>query len=453
MNISIIGTGYVGLVTGACFAEFGFKVVCVDKDTQKIDNLRKGQIPIYEPGLESLVAQTTRLGHLTFSRDLKNAVSQADIVFIAVGTPARRGDGYADLSYVYQVAEEIAQSLTKYTVVVTKSTIPVGTCRKVEKIIQKTRPDLKVGKHFDVAANPEFLREGSAINDFMRPDRVVIGVEALSAQDLLKQLYRPLYLIETPIVFTNLETAELIKYAANGFLAMKIAFINEIADLCEKTGADVQDVAKAIGFDKRIGHKFLHAGPGYGGSCFPKDTLALTKTAQDLDTPLSIIETVVSSNKKRKEKMAQKIIEALEGSVSGKTIAILGVTFKPNTDDMREAPSLTIIPLLQEKGAIIHVYDPVGIEEAKKYLNDVKWFSSSYACMEGADGVVILTEWNEFRGLDLKKMFKLVKNPLLIDLRNIYKSDEVLKEGFNYIGVGRNIFYPNYKSPPLSLVL
>ncbi|MBI1954343.1 MAG: UDP-glucose/GDP-mannose dehydrogenase family protein [Proteobacteria bacterium] len=453
MNIAIIGTGYVGLVTGACFAEFGFKVVCVDKDTQKIDNLQKGQIPIYEPGLESLVAQTTRLGHLTFSTNLKEAVSQADIVFIAVGTPARRGDGYADLSYVYQAAEEIAQSLTKYTVVVTKSTIPVGTCRKVEKIIQKTRPDLKAGKHFDVAANPEFLREGSAINDFMRPDRVVIGVESLSAQDLLKQLYRPLYLIETPIVFTNLETAELIKYAANGFLAMKIAFINEIADLCEKTGADVQDVAKAIGLDKRIGRKFLHAGPGYGGSCFPKDTLALTKTAQDLDTPLSIIETVVASNKKRKEKMAQKIIEALEGTVSGKTIAILGVTFKPNTDDMREAPSLTIIPLLQEKGALIHAYDPVGIEEAKKYLNDVKWCSSSYACMEGAHGVVILTEWNEFRGLDLKKMFKLVKNPLLIDLRNIYKSDEVLKEGFNYIGVGRNISYPNDKNPPLSLVL
>lgn len=454
MQIAIVGSGYVGLVTGACLAEFGYNVTCVDKDADKISRLNQGIIPIYEPGLESLVQQTQRVQRLSFTTNLKEAVASADVVFIAVGTPSRRGDGHADLSYVYAAAEEIAEALTGHTVVVTKSTVPVGTCREVFQIIHQKILDTGSSAKFDMASNPEFLREGSAISDFMRPDRVVVGTQMdETGQDqakiVLQQLYRPLYLIETPIVFTSIETAELIKYAANGFLATKIAFINEMATLCEKVNANVQDVAKAIGLDGRIGKKFLHAGPGYGGSCFPKDTLALAKTARDVGAPTSIIESVVKSNDDRKEAMAQKVIQALKGRPH-QTIAVLGVTFKPNTDDMRDAPSLTIIPLLQKAGISIQAYDPVGFDEAQKHFENIKWAKSAYEAMEGADGVLILTEWNEFRALDLKKMKTYLAYPLLIDLRNIYPAEEMAVAGFDYVSIGRAPIYGAQESRSLT---
>ncbi|HLN24492.1 MAG TPA: UDP-glucose/GDP-mannose dehydrogenase family protein [Patescibacteria group bacterium] len=433
MRIAMIGTGYVGLVSGACFSEFGIDVVCVDKDEAKIAGLHQNRMPIYEPGLDALVADNVKDGRLSFTTDLKSAVSGADAVFIAVGTPSRRGDGHADLSYVYAAAREIAESLTRYTVIVTKSTVPVGTGREVERIIRETRPDAE----FDVVSNPEFLREGSAINDFMRPDRVVIGTESERARAVMKQLYRVLYLIETPIVFTSLETSELIKYAANTFLAAKITFINEIADLCEAVGADVHDVARGIGLDGRIGKKFLHPGPGYGGSCFPKDTLALVRTARDKGSPLRIIETVVSINEERKRKMADKIIAAAGGSVKGKTVAVLGLTFKPNTDDMRDSPSLEIIPALQAAGATVRAFDPEGMEEAKTLLTGVVYCDDAYATLKDADVMAVLTEWNEFRALDLDKIKALLKTPTIVDLRNIYSPAEMIGAGFHYTSIGR----------------
>jgi UDPglucose 6-dehydrogenase len=429
----MIGTGYVGLVSGACFSEFGIDVVCVDKDEAKIAGLHQNRMPIYEPGLDALVADNVKAGRLSFTTDLKAAVSSADAVFIAVGTPSRRGDGHADLSYVYAAAKEIAESLTRYTVIVTKSTVPVGTGREVERIIRETRPDAE----FDVVSNPEFLREGSAINDFMRPDRVVIGTESERARAVMKQLYRVLYLIETPIVFTSLETSELIKYAANTFLAAKITFINEIADLCEAVGADVHDVARGIGLDGRIGKKFLHPGPGYGGSCFPKDTLALVRTARDKGSPLRIIETVVSINEERKRKMADKIIAAAGGSVKGKTVAVLGLTFKPNTDDMRDSPSLEIIPALQAAGATVRAFDPEGMEEAKTLLTGVVYCDDAYSTLKDADVMAVLTEWNEFRALDLDKIKALLKTPTIVDLRNIYSPAEMIGAGFHYSSIGR----------------
>jgi UDPglucose 6-dehydrogenase len=433
MRIAMIGTGYVGLVSGACFSEFGVEVVCVDKDAGKIERLRRGEIPIYEPGLETLVGNNVKAGRLSFTQDLSAAVASADAVFIAVGTPSRRGDGHADLSYVYGAAEEIAAALDGYTVVVTKSTVPVGTGREVADIISKVRPDAA----FDICSNPEFLREGSAIDDFMRPDRVVIGADAEPAREVMKALYRPLFLIETPIVFTSLETSELIKYAGNTFLATKITFINEIANLCEQVGADVHDVAKGIGLDGRIGRKFLHPGPGYGGSCFPKDTLALVKTAQDAGTPLRIVETVVDVNEKRKAEMAEKIITACGGSVVGKTIAVLGLTFKPNTDDMRDSPSLTIIPALQAAGATIRAFDPEGMPEAQQLLEDVHWCDDAYDAMTGADAVALVTEWNQFRALNFERAKKVLKAPLMIDLRNVYNPDEMARLNFNYSCIGR----------------
>ena len=433
MRIAMIGTGYVGLVSGACFSEFGIDVVCVDRDADKIARLKKGEIPIYEPGLDDLVKNNAEAGRLTFTTDLQSAIAGADAVFIAVGTPSRRGDGHADLSYVYGAAMDIAGALTGYAVVVTKSTVPVGTGRQVERIIRAARPELE----FDVASNPEFLREGSAINDFMRPDRVVIGTESERAQKVMRQLYRVLYLIETPILFTKLETSELIKYAANTFLAAKITFINEIADLCEKVGADVHDVARGIGLDGRIGKKFLHPGPGYGGSCFPKDTLALVKTAQDYGTPLRIIETVVDVNEKRKRAMADKIIAACGGSVEGKTIAVLGLTFKPNTDDMRDSPSLAIVPELEKNGATVRAYDPEGMHEAKKLLPKVAYCKDAYEAMKGADALVVLTEWNAFRTLDLKRTKELLKAPVIVDLRNVYQPADMKAAGFSYTCVGR----------------
>ena len=438
MRIAVIGTGYVGLVSGACFSEFGVSVTCVDKDAQKIARLQQGEVPIYEPGLDQIVASNARAGRLAFTTDLAAAVAGADAVFIAVGTPSRRGDGHADLTYVFAAAEEIARALTGYAVVVTKSTVPVGTGRHVAEIIRKARPELA----FDVVSNPEFLREGSAIQDFMRPDRVVIGAESARAQDVMRELYRPLYLIETPMIFTAVETAELTKYAANSFLATKISFINEIADLCEQVGADVQDVAKGIGLDGRIGRKFLHAGPGYGGSCFPKDCLALVRTAQEAGAPVSIVETVVAVNDARKDRMAQRIIRACGGSVEGKNIAVLGLTFKPNTDDMRESASLTIIPALQRAGAAIHAFDPEGMDEAKKLLDGVTFCAGAYDAMEGADAVVIVTEWNEFRALDLKRVRALLRSPTVIDLRNIYKPADMAEAGFFYFSIGRRSVEP-----------
>ncbi len=433
MRIAMIGTGYVGLVSGACFSEFGVHVCCVDKDQGKIERLKRGEIPIYEPGLDDLVNRNVAAGRLSFTTDLAEAMKGVDAVFIAVGTPSRRGDGHADLSYVYGAAEEIARNLDHYTVVVTKSTVPVGTGREVERIIRETRPDAE----FDVASNPEFLREGSAIGDFMRPDRVVIGTASERARAVMRQLYRPLFLIETPIVMTELETAELIKYAANAFLAVKITFINEIADLCEKVGANVHDVAKGMGLDGRIGRKFLHAGPGYGGSCFPKDTLALVRTGQDYDSPVRIVETVVDVNDQRKKSMARRIVDACGGSLQGRTVAILGVSFKPNTDDMRDAPSLDIVPALQQAGATVRAFDPAGMHEAKKLLSDVVWCDDSYSALEGADCVAILTEWNEFRALDLKRVKTLLKRPVMVDLRNIYNPRDMAAAGFVYTSVGR----------------
>ncbi|MCA3268951.1 MAG: UDP-glucose/GDP-mannose dehydrogenase family protein [Thalassospira sp.] len=434
MRLAMIGTGYVGLVTGACFAEFGHTVVCIDKDQSKIDRLLRGEIPIFEPGLDRLVSSNIAAKRLSFRTDLSRAVARADAVFIAVGTPSRRGDGHADLSYVYAAAEELAPLLNGYTVVVTKSTVPVGTGREVANRIRAKNPNAQ----FDMASNPEFLREGSAIQDFMRPDRVIVGTDSAKALQVLKDLYRPLFLLETPVVATTLETAELTKYAANAFLAMKITFINEMADLCEKVNANIQDVAKGIGLDGRIGKKFLHAGPGYGGSCFPKDTLALVKTAREAGVPTQLIEATVAVNDARKAAMADKIITACDG-VKGKRIAVLGVTFKPNTDDMRDAPSLVIIPALQAAGAVIAAYDPEGRHEAEKMLPGVEWGEDVYGIMDSADAVVILTEWNQFRALDFAELKQRMKTPRLIDLRNIYKPSDVARAGVSYTSVGRPV--------------
>ena len=433
MRIVMVGSGYVGLVSGACFSEFGTEVVCVDKDEAKIRDLKAGRIPIYEPGLETMVAHNVEAGRLSFGTDLPAALQGAAAVFIAVGTPSRRGDGHADLSYVYEAAQEIAQAMDGRTVVVTKSTVPVGTGREVARIIAKTRS----GVEFDVGSNPEFLREGSAIEDFMRPNRIVIGAESEHSRDVMRTLYRPLFLIETPILFTNLETAELTKYAANAFLATKITFINEIADLCEKVGADVHGVARGMGLDRRIGGKFLHPGPGYGGSCFPKDTLALTRTGEQAGSPLRLVETVVKVNDARKQDMAKRVIAACGGSVAGKTIAVLGVTFKPNTDDMRDAPSLVIVPALQAAGASLRAYDPAGMAEAGKLLADVTWCEDAYSATEGADALVLMTEWNEFRALDLVRVRDALKVPVLVDLRNVYDPLEMCDLGFRYSCVGR----------------
>jgi UDPglucose 6-dehydrogenase len=435
MRIAMIGTGYVGLVSGACFSEFGVNVVCVDNDASKIEQLNNGGIPIFEPGLDDLVEGNVKAGRLTFTGDLKEAVKDSDAVFIAVGTPTRRGDGHADLSFVYEAARQIAEAMNGYTVVITKSTVPVGTGDEVERIIRETRPDAE----FDVVSNPEFLREGSAINDFLRPDRVVLGTESERAQEIMRQLYRPLFLIETPIVFTARRTSELIKYAANTFLATKITFINEIADLCEAVGADVQAVAKGIGLDGRIGPKFLHAGPGYGGSCFPKDTLALVRTAQDYKSPLRIVETVVDINDKRKKAMAERVVSACGGSLAGKTVAVLGLTFKPNTDDMRDSPALDILPALVAAGAKLRVYDPEGMKEARELISvdGIEWCDETYATMPDADAVAIVTEWNEFRLLDLDRVKSLLKAPVMVDFRNIYNRQEMKDAGFDYHCIGR----------------
>ena len=434
MRIAMIGTGYVGLVSGTCFSDFGHDVICVDKDPAKIARLLAGEVPIFEPGLAALLAKNTAAGRLTFTTDLAQAVDGAEAVFIAVGTPTRRGDGHADLTYVMAAAEEIAGALTGYAVVVTKSTVPVGTNRAVAEVIRAANPNAA----FDVASNPEFLREGAAIDDFMHPDRVVVGVESKKAKKVMAELYRPLSLREFPMVYTGLESAEMIKYAANAFLATKITFINEIADLCEAVGADVKDVARGIGLDNRIGGKFLHAGPGYGGSCFPKDTLALARIGQDHAVPMQIVETVIKVNDEVKRRMIDKIVDICGGSVRDKTIAILGVTFKPNTDDMRDAPSLTIVPALVGAGARIRVTDPQGRHEGEALLAGVKWVENPYKAASGADLVVMLTEWNEFRGLDLVKLARKMATPVMADLRNVYDRQEVLDAGFaRYVGVGR----------------
>jgi UDPglucose 6-dehydrogenase len=433
MHVAMIGTGYVGLVSGVCFSEFGLDVVCVDKNADKIDRLNRGELPLYEPGLDSLMAGNVKGGRLSFTTDLDQAVNGADAVFIAVGTPSRRGDGHADVSFVYEAAGEIAAAIGGYTVIVNKSTVPVGTGDEVERIIREARPDAE----FDVVSNPEFLREGSAINDFMRPDRVIIGSDSERANAVMRQLYRPLFLIETPTLFTSRPASELIKYAANAFLATKITFINEIADLCEKVGADVHDVARGIGLDGRIGRKFLHAGPGYGGSCFPKDTLALVRTAQELGGRMRIVETVTEINAARKKHMAQKIVDACGGSVDGKTIAVLGLTFKPNTDDMREAPSLDIVSALQAAGATVRAFDPAGMGEAKAALDGVVWCDNAYDTMIDAEALTIITEWNEFRALDFDHVKSLMKRPVMVDLRNIYNPDEMAAAGFHYTCVGR----------------
>ena len=433
MHIPMIGAGYVGLVTGACFSEFGHDVTCIDRDEARIKKLNAGDMPIYEPGLEELVAGSVKSGRLSFATGLEDAVKGADAVFIAVDTPNSEGNVAADLGNVFAVAEKIAAALDGYTVVVTKSTVPVGTGREVEKIIRGLNADAD----FDVVSNPEFLREGSAIGDFLRPDRVVIGTGSERARDTMRHLYRPLFLIETPILFTTRPTAEMIKYAANAFLATKITFINEIADLCEVTDADVQDVAKGIGLDGRIGPKFLHAGPGYGGSCFPKDTLALVRTAGEAGHPLRIVEAVTIVNDERKGRMAVKIVAACGGSVDGKVIAVLGLTFKPNTDDMREAPSLGIIAGLQAGGAKIRAFDPEGMDEAKALLDGVEWCEDAYDAVTGAEALTIVTEWNEFRALDLERVKSLMKSPVMVDLRNIYDPDEMAAAGFRYTCVGR----------------
>jgi UDPglucose 6-dehydrogenase len=433
MRVAMIGTGYVGLVSGACFADFGHEVTCVDKDTGKIAALARGEMPIYEPGLNDLVAANTRAGRLTFTNDLAGAVKAADAVFIAVGTPSRRGDGHADLSFVYDAAREIAGSLGGFTVVITKSTVPVGTGDEVERIIRETRPKAE----FAVVSNPEFLREGAAIRDFKLPDRVVVGSEDARAREVMTELYRPLYLNRSPIMFTDRRTAELIKYAANAFLATKITFINEIADLAEKVGADVQEIARGIGLDNRIGAKFLHAGPGFGGSCFPKDAVALLKTGQDNDVPLRIVEAVVAVNDTRKRAMARKVAAALGGELRGKTIAVLGLTFKPNTDDVREAPSIPLITALQDMGAKVRAYDPTGMEQAKSVLANVAFCKDAYDCAQGASALVIVTEWEQFRALDFARLKKVMERPVLVDLRNIYRPEEIARHGFVYESVGR----------------
>jgi UDPglucose 6-dehydrogenase len=438
MRVAMIGAGYVGLVSGACFADFGHDVCCVDKDPRKIEALNRGDIPIYEPGLADLVAKNVRDGRLSFATDLTEAVRAADAVFIAVGTPSRRGDGHADLSYVYGAAREIASVMDGYTVVVTKSTVPVGTGDEVERIIRETAPEAD----FAVVSNPEFLREGAAIADFKRPDRIVIGTEDERAAEVMRELYRPLYLNQSPLLVTGRRTAELTKYAANAFLATKITFINEVADLCEQVGANVQDVARGIGLDNRIGSKFLHAGPGYGGSCFPKDTLALIKTAQDYSAPIRIVETVAAVNDQRKRAMGRKVVTACGGSVRGKTVAVLGLTFKPNTDDMRDAPSISVIAALQDAGARVRAYDPEGMEPAKAVLSDVEYAGDAYACAEGASALVIVTEWDIFRALDLERLKATLAQPVVVDLRNIYRPDEMARRGFTYVSVGRRTDSP-----------
>lgn len=433
MRVAMIGTGYVGLVSGACFADFGHVVTCVDKDASKIDRLHKNIMPIYEPGLDALVEKNVREERLFFTTDAKEAIADADAVFIAVGTPSRRGDGHADLSYVYAAAEEIAELMDGFTMVVTKSTVPVGTGDEVEEIIRKKRPDAD----FAVVSNPEFLREGAAIKDFKIPDRVVVGTDSERARELMRELYRPLFLNETPILFTARRTSELIKYAANAFLAVKITFINEMADLCEAVGANVQEVSRGIGLDGRIGSKFLNAGPGYGGSCFPKDTLALTKTANDHDTPVRIVDTVVEVNASRKKAMAGKVIKAMGGDVSGKTIGVLGLAFKQNTDDMRDAPSLDIVPALIEAGAKIKAFDPEAMEEAAKLMNGLDYAENAYEAVDGADAMIILTEWDQFRALDLERIKASLKSDIVVDLRNIYSPEDMAKRGFEYTSIGR----------------
>ncbi|MEM1390658.1 MAG: UDP-glucose/GDP-mannose dehydrogenase family protein [Pseudomonadota bacterium] len=435
MRVAMIGTGYVGLVSGACFADFGHIVTCVDKDAGKIDRLHQGIMPIYEPGLERLVESNVKQERLFFTTEAKNAIAEADAVFIAVGTPSRRGDGHADLTYVYAAAEEIADLMDGFTVVITKSTVPVGTGDEVEAIIRKKRADAD----FAVVSNPEFLREGAAIGDFKRPDRVVVGTDHEQAKDVMRELYRPLYLNETPIVFTNRRTSELIKYAANAFLAVKITFINEMADLCEKVGANVQEVSRGIGLDGRIGPKFLNAGPGYGGSCFPKDTLALTKTADDYDSPVRIVDTVVEVNAARKKAMADKVLGAMGGDVSGKTIGILGLAFKPNTDDMRDAPSLDIVPALIAAGAHVKAYDPESMEEASHMMDGIHYTTNPYEALDGADAAVIITEWDQFRALDLERVKSTLKGNVVVDLRNIYDPADMARRGFDYTSVGRPV--------------
>ncbi len=433
MRIAMIGSGYVGLVSGACLADFGHNVICVDKDPNRIAMLERGEIPIFEPGLEDLVATNVKQKRLSFTLDLAQAVSGADAVFIAVGTPSRRGDGHADLSYVYGAAKEIAAAITGYCVVVTKSTVPVGTGDEVEKIIREARPDLD----FAVVSNPEFLREGAAISDFKRPDRIVVGAETERAREVMSEIYRPLYLNQAPLLFTGRRTSELIKYAANAFLATKITFINEMADLCEKVGANVQDVARGIGLDNRIGSKFLHAGPGYGGSCFPKDTLALVRTAQEAGAPVQIVETVERVNKTRKKAMAARIIAACGGDVRGKKIGLLGLAFKPNTDDMRDAPSLDIVEALLAAGAKVHAFDPEAMEQAKPLMPGIAYEEEPYACAQDADALAIVTEWDAFRALDLKRVKEIMKHPALVDLRNIYRPVDMQKHGFIYSSIGR----------------
>ena len=433
MRIAVIGSGYVGLVSGACLADFGHEVTCVDSNAEKIAALKAGKIPIFEPGLEQIVATNARANRLLFTTELEEAVRSAEAVFIAVGTPSRRGDGHADLSYVYDVARSIAASITRFTVVITKSTVPVGTGDEVERIIREINP----AADFCVVSNPEFLREGAAIEDFKRPDRIVIGIDDERARAVMTEVYRPLYLNKAPLVFTARRTSELIKYAANAFLAMKITFINEIADLCEAVGSDVQDVAHGIGLDNRIGSKFLHAGPGYGGSCFPKDTLALVKTAQDNGAPLRLIETTVAINDQRKRAMARKVARAIGPDIHGKTVALLGLTFKPNTDDMRDSPALAIVQGLQDGGANVRAFDPEGMEAAKGYLTGVTLGADPYAIAEGADALVLVTEWDAFRALDFARLKKVMNEPLLVDLRNVYRRDVMARHGFRYVSVGR----------------
>ena len=433
MRIAMIGAGYVGLVSGACFSDFGHHVVCVDSDEQKIVALNRGEIPIYEPGLAELVARNVKQERLAFVTDLKWAVKGADVIFIAVGTPSRRGDGHADLSYVYAAAREIAAAVSEFTVIVTKSTVPVGTGDEVERIIRDENPDAKVA----VVSNPEFLREGAAIRDFKHPDRIVIGTDDARARGVMAEVYRPLHLNTSPILYTDRRTAELTKYAANSFLATKIAFINEIADLAEKVGANVQEIARGIGLDNRIGQKFLHAGPGFGGSCFPKDAMALIKTGQDNEAPMRIVETVVAVNDQRKRAMARKVANAFGGNLRGKSIAVLGVTFKPDTDDIRDAPSIPLITALQDMGAVVRVFDPVGMEQARKVLENVTFCDNAYDCARGCHAIVIVTEWEQFRALDLKEMAAIMVCPVIVDLRNIYSPDEVKRAGFLYCGVGR----------------
>ena len=433
MRVAMIGVGYVGLVSGACFSEFGHDVICIDADVGKIAALERGEIPIYEPGLDDIVARNRAAGRLRFTTDLALALDGAEAIFIAVGTPSRRGDGHADLSYVYQAARDIAAGLRGYAVVITKSTVPVGTGREVERIIREARPDAE----FDVASNPEFLREGSAIGDFMRPDRIVIGTENEKARETLRRIYRPLSLRDTPLLFVDLETAELIKYAANAFLAMKISYINQISDLCEKVGADVQDVARGIGLDGRIGPKFLHPGPGYGGSCFPKDTNALMHTAREVGAPLSLVEATVAYNDDRKRAMADRVLALLGGPAKGKRIAVLGLTFKPNTDDMREAPSLTILPRLLDAGTVVFAHDPAGMSEARELMPGVRYCDDAYETLQGADALLLLTEWNAYRGMDIVRMRNLMRQPLVMDLRNVYRSREMRRAGFAYHSIGR----------------